>query len=417
VELRFLARELPACGYRVYELVGEEGKQESDLVVGPSSLENEALRVGVGDDGTVTVLHKETGAVFPGCLVFESTEDAGDEYNYSPAAQSETVTSEGAKAEIALVERGPVSATFRLGLELQLPEGLREDRLARSERRVACPITSYVTLHAGLPRVDFRTGVENRARDHRLRVLFPTAIEAEASHAETQFGVVSRPVDLPEWKGWAERPVPTHPQRSFVDVHDGKAGLCLINRGLPEYEARRGPQGTTLALTLLRCVGWLSRGDGAWRPYPVGPQVPTPEGQCLGSWEFHYSLFPHAGSWQEAQVWRQAHQFAAPPRALLTEGHAGALPGELSFFALSPAQLVLSALKKIESREALLVRLYNTTEAEIQGRLACYRRVRSARRVTLGEEALEGGAVAVSGKEIRFPVGRYEIVSLEIELA
>ena len=113
-----------------------------------------------------------------------------------------------------------------------------------------------------MPRIDIRTEIENSAEDHRLRVNFPPGVAAGVAHAEQHFGVVTRQMELPQAdKSWAEVPSGYEPQKTFVDINDGHGGMMITNRGLPEYEALPGKAGVTLALTLLRCVGWLSRTD------------------------------------------------------------------------------------------------------------------------------------------------------------
>ncbi|GAG69611.1 unnamed protein product, partial [marine sediment metagenome] len=49
---------------------------------------------------------------------------------------------------------------------------------------------------------------------------------------------------------------------------------------MPEYEII--PDNNTIALTLVRSVGWLSRGDLEYKKGNAGPSFATPEAQCLG---------------------------------------------------------------------------------------------------------------------------------------
>ena len=224
-------------------------------------------------------------------------------------------------------------------------------------------------LYPGAPRVDIDTEIDNRARDHRLRVLFPSGMRTEHIHAEQHFGVVRRPVALPDEDGaWMETPIGTYPQKSFVDVSDGQRGLMVGNRGLPEYEALTEADGTvTVALTLLRCVGWLSRADLRTRRGPAGPSLEAPGAQMPGRWTFHYSLIPHAGGWESA--FEEAHRFARPLRAVRTDRGTGSLPADGSVLEVEPHELVLSSLKIAEHGDGVVVRVYNTSDAPLQGRM------------------------------------------------
>jgi alpha-mannosidase len=414
-ELCFLSDGLPALGYRTYFAEpGEPAPAQTDLVVGPDRMENDHVVVSINPNGTVDIQNKETGTLFCGCNVFESTEDVGDEYDYSYSVNSETFTTAGTPARISLVEQGPIRAAFRIELDFALPARIDDDRVRRSAERVTYPITTFVILSAGSPRVDFRTIVDNRAQDHRLRALFPTELDAPHSDAEAQFCIVDRPLDVRRISGWSQQPVPTQAQQSFVDAHDGEEGLTVINQGLPEYEVRRDPDGSTVCLTLLRCVGWLSRGDYPTRPYNAGPQVPAPDAQCQGIHEFRYAALPHRGTWMSAQVWMQAHHHNAPPRVLVTGQHDGHRPPEFSFLAVDNPAIALSAVKKAERTDALIVRVYNTTSDPALGKLVIGLPAASWRRVNLNEETIEGARRRSVSGGIKLSLRPFEIATLEI---
>ena len=97
-----------------------------------------------------------------------------------------------------------------------------------------------------------------------------------------------------------EQPMGTYPQKAFASVDDGTHGLTIGNRGLPEYEALNTPDGAEIAVTLLRCVGWLSRADLTSRKGGAGPQLRTPGAQLPGRHVFEYCIIPHDGAWEPA---------------------------------------------------------------------------------------------------------------------
>jgi alpha-mannosidase len=109
----------------------------------------------------------------------------------------------------------------------------------------------------------------------------------------------------------------------------------------------------------------------------AGPHIATPEAQIQRKLDFSLSILPHRGNWDEAEVWRQALEFNNPPRAITTALEKnqptlkpGSQPDNRSFLSVSGRNVILSAVKKAEDGEALVVRLYNpsdtSTEASIQ---------------------------------------------------
>jgi alpha-mannosidase len=153
-------------------------------------------------------------------------------------------------------------------------------------------------------------------------------------------------------------------------VSDGRLGLAVLNRGLPEYEVLPWPvnNGVAIAVTLLRCMEWLSRADLDTRHGHAGPMEFTPEAQGLGHHVFEYAVVPHPGTWrdEDALPLREAQAFEAPLRARLTSAHPGKLPGTWSFATVEPGSVVLSAVKRAEDEDALVVRLYNPTGRAVE---------------------------------------------------
>ena len=294
-----------------------------------------------------------------------------------------------------------------------LPEAATEDVQGRSDKLVPCPITTYVTLSAHSRRLDFRTIVDNQAKDHRLRVRFPTDIQTDSVHAEGQFHVIQRNIQLPDATGWAEPPVPEHPHQTFVSLTDGQRGFTLINKGLPEYAAEKTEEGVTLSLTLLRAVAWIGREFFVTAAY----KIPTPDAQCLGRQEFEYALVLHEGDWQNAKVWQMAYGFNVPFEVAESSLHAGSLPKESSVISLQPDELIITAIKKAENDDALVIRLYNISDKPVTGKLALCLPIQKAMVTNLLEESLEEIPISNDGKNLIFPVKGHQIVTLKIWVA
>jgi alpha-mannosidase len=442
--IEFVAAGLPAFGFKTF-WVYPRGLQKQDqqalpassvnqtvggtpaVALQPASIENEFYHVVANrEDGTLTITDKQTGAVFTGLNRFVDGGDVGDLYNYCPPAHDSLLSEPIDPPEIEVVSPGPVRAILRIKGTWLLPASCSLDRSERSSNMIECPIVSEISLMPGVQRVDIHTSIENKVKDHRLRVVFPVSYKVEHVAAESTFEVRLRPVAAlrpADISDWAEEPVNTFPQKRFVDISNGTIGLGILNRGLPEYEvidlspaknAQRNvvaPLGGTLsggqvtrpgsgvepgqmavAVTLLRCVEWLSRGDLSTRRGHAGPMEFTPEAQCPGLHEFDYALVPHRGDWEaeEALVLREAQAFNIPLWATVTDQHEGGLPYEpadakrsresgvagshfkglpsrAELLEVEPRELVVSAIKQSNNGEGIIVRVYNPLSHAVEG--------------------------------------------------
>jgi hypothetical protein len=411
MEVGFVARDVPGYGYQAFRVATGAPQEARPGPQVASSIENEFFRAEADlGDGTITLHDKETGRVLKGLNRFVDGGDRGDEYAYWPPTRDALVDRPAQPPLVRVVESGPARSILAVEMLYRLPRALDGSRQTRARQTAACRIRSRVSLYPGVRRVEFRTEVENRSLDHRLRVHFPADIQSDVSHAEQHFGVVTRPTAIPEAdESWSEQPVGTYPQKSFVDVSDGHRGLLLANRGLPEYAVLPGDGGVTIALTLLRCVGWLCRGDMTTRHLPAGPiLLETPDAQCLGHHVFEYALAPHGGGWQRA--FAEAHRFAVPMRARRSGRAAGALALEGSLIDVTSSKLVLSALKPAESGDGVVARLYNIDDRPVKARVRLREPHKGVEVVNLNEERI--GEAPVSNGWVQLSLRRNEIVTL-----
>lgn len=389
--VEFEANRVLPLGYKLYRLVSQSDRQRHELAGPPhreAALENEHLRVAAQNDGTLSVVDKRSGHHHAGLNRLVDEGDAGDEYTFSPPPEQSQESSSEAEWE---VETGEDPHTLVLRGTFDLPRGLSEDRSARSEESVRCPVNVRVRLSPGSRRVEVRTEFYNRARDHRLRTAFPSGLPAKESIAESAFGTVRRPTEPQDSTGWREKDTATYAQRRFVCVEDGKRGLAILSKGLPEYEVT--PEGE-INLTLLRSVGWLSRNDLATRLGHAGPGLETPEAQCSGRQVFDYAIVPYEGSWRKAGMYREVEEYWLPLEARAVQRRDGdeepspeGAPG--SFLRVEGEDVVLSTLKKATDKDGLILRLFNVSDEPARAALRFGFPIDAAYRTNLGEEIVE----------------------------
>jgi len=383
----FIAADLPAYGLKTFWMY-PDGLQNAGQPTNPamgkeqpevstqSQIENEFYLVEANQgDGTLTVTDKQTGAVFTGLNRFVDGGDVGDLYTYCPPAHDTLISKPAEPPKIELVSAESVRSIMRISGSWSLPDACSATRAERSAQMTTCPIVSEISLTPGVRRIDIHTSMENMVKDHRLRVTFPVSYVVDNAAAEGTFEVRTRPIAAPrpaDVSEWAEEPVNTFPQKRFIDVSNGTVGLGVLNRGLPEYEIVQDESGQkAAAVTLLRCVEWLSRGDLSTRRGHAGPMEYTPEAQCLGHHEFDYALVAHSGDWEaeEALVLREAQAFNTPVRVLEAEQHEGQLPSRTTLIEAEPRTLVVSAIKRSESGQGVIVRVYNPLSHAVEARL------------------------------------------------
>ena len=250
-------------------------------------------------------------------LVFEDEPDVGDLYTFCPGGE---------------VRRAALVGSHREGDALVLEHELPGVRIETTARGVP-----------GLDRIELNTVVDNGAADHRLRLLIPFTTTDDEVRAESQFAVVRRPLEPAATRAeWVEPPVPTAHTLGAVAL----GALVLLTKGLPEYEAAMDG----LRLTLLRSVGTISQPPGLpTRPLAAGPEIATPDGQCLGRHAFEYALRFDGDRLTDSALVRASQDY----RTDFLSGDPFDPPVRLD------GDIVFSCLKGAESGHGVVLRLFN----------------------------------------------------------
>jgi alpha-mannosidase len=254
-------------------------------------------------------------------LTLEDEADAGDLYNFAPGGPRETIgrlTSGNGRLE---------ARSEGLTVRLRARRG-REEPYTRLEVRIL-----------------------NERPDHRLRLRLRLPRPATSSVAVSPFELVRRPLT---GEGSAlEEPSATWPARGAVLA----GSVAVLAKGVFEYELT----GRDLAVTLLRCVGTISRPHLSTRPAAAGPDVATPEAQLLGETNLSFALYPNATVDGLLPAWER---FAIPLRSTPVSGR-GQLPHTGTLLDVGGAQL--SSIRRREGE--LEARLWNPTAATVRARV------------------------------------------------
>jgi mannosylglycerate hydrolase len=361
------------------------------VAAGPRTLSNAALEVRLDPGGLVTLTDRASGARYTRLLQLESAGDAGDTYSYAPMADA----SRPERARWSSVRRvagGPLVGA--LEARAQLRGGRVRARL-------------ILALYADSPILRCTLELDNRGTDHRLRLRLPTGPAEAGAVAGAPFGQVRRPPLHDNGAKYPrETPVPTAPAHRFVVA----GGLALLAPGFFEYELDRDGD---LIITLLRCVGQLSREDLPTRPGHAGWPTPTPDAQCQGRERVEVALAPVTPRMTElgaplAALWEDAY---LPHRAIwLRQATDLAIP--TSSIQLTGEGLVFSSLKPAADGDGVIFRCYNATGNAATGRLDLAAPLAAAARVRADERGATPLTLAANRASLRFTAKPHEIVTL-----
>ncbi len=358
--------DIPAMGYRTFfvkPVKKPRAQKTLSMLTGPQSMENEFISVTINSNGTLTVTDKATGKVYDKLGYFHDCSEIGNPWEHHTVAHESVYTTLNEKARIALINDGELETAFRITIDWAIPEGRTKDDKARSEHLKPYTIVNTVTLRRGQQWVEIVTSLDNNVEDHYLQVAFPSNINSDKVSAQGQFDVIERSVFLPDPSLYDEKIQTEQPMNSFIDITDGKVGLGLLNEGLKAYEAKDDPA-RTISLTLLRsfplriCV---TQEMIDYSQFDKGSQ-------CLGRHTFRYAVMPHAGDWEKAKLWQAADRFNLAFVAALTgPTKHGTEPLAKSFLEVKPDNLTVSAVKRSESGNGWVVRLFNPSDKTVKG--------------------------------------------------
>ena len=239
------------------------------------TIENARYRVTGHDDGTLTVEDRRSGAVVRGLHRLEDVADRGDSYTFCPVDGDGPVGA-GAPTQVRVTAAGPVLRRARAGDRADASRGAgRGPRRAR-RRRGRLPADDARAAGGRRGAAGVRDhGRQPRPRPPPARALHdPGGARARARRGPLRRGPAPAPAGV-EW----------HLGRAAARHQPHARRRCHGRRGaVHDRPARvRGHRGGRAGLTLLRCVGWLSRGDLGTRRGHAGPELPVPGPQCLGA--------------------------------------------------------------------------------------------------------------------------------------
>lgn len=392
----------PIAGYGTRAFALTEG--ESPAVAAPKEvragarwMENDALRVEVDERGVVTLASLDGLFSIASLISIEATADAGD--LYTPSPRGEPAFAELSTPRAGL--RGPLRATLAVPWRVESRANLR---LQRPEAAMG---TITLTLDAGAPFLGIEVHGDNAMRNHRVRLRISSHVTGALIFADAAFGPVRRePIIAPP--GSAEVPPPTAPLARYVTLASATRGATIYSDGLGEYEPL---DDGTLALTLIRAVGELSRNDLPERPGHAGWPASTPDAQEQGEFGGRFAILLHGPRNDAviAEIERTADD-VLHPLAGRTVRFATELAVATDGATLAGDGLALSTIKTSEDGAWLVLRCVNLTEREVAGAWTLGTPAHDARESRLDETP--GKIVGIQDNRLPFIAAPHAIVTM-----
>jgi alpha-mannosidase len=272
--------------------------------------------------------------------------------------------------EVKLLESGPLRAVIRVKKHFQNSTFIQD-----------------ITMYAGVPRVDVKMQADWHEKHILLKVAFPLSAHSDKATFEIPYGSIERPTTRNTPAELAKFEVPA---QRWADLSDTKHGFSLLNDSKYGYDVK----GNVLRLSLLRSPEW---------PDPHADE---------GHHEFTYSLYPHNGNWRDAQTVRRGYELNYKLIAVQPHKHEGALPGEHSFVQVEPDNVVLTAVKKSEDDDSLVLRFYEWAGKEADVKLQLPPGAQSAFETDLMERSI--AELAVHNNAVAVHTKPYEIKTLKV---
>src|ERR1700692_1630881 len=407
LDLAFIAHGVPSLGYKTYYLVpakealslpnactvtldtDKDARQANDTI-GSDVMENEFYRVSVDrTTGRIEIFDKDLKqAVSKGVEIAASEERGGDDQNIILTTGRTIIN---VIESIALEDNSPVRAVlFIKGKVGGIPVGQR------------------LTLYRGIKKIDIDDTIDWKpGRSMNIEQIFPILQKDVEVRNGIPYGTASSSdmmpgtgphgddeVSIDIWKAWRQI-------QDWVFAGTREWGITLsadhhlieINEGSIKADMLRATRSTPATT--------IRNGDPLLDARPPA-----------GTYVFKFSLTSGAGNWAASKSWRAGMEFSTPliPVTSLNGLSQKPLPPEKSFVSIDADNLVVTAMKKSDLDDAVVVRTVEIEGNPAESDIHFFGKEHSFQQANLLEENL----VTPEQKSLR--VQPYEIDTLKLSI-
>ena len=378
------------AGFIVRPNIGKPEKLAQKKADG-SKIENEFLELDISKSGEISLTDKTRGIKYDNFMYLEENYDRGDSYVYNNAGEPPILSSDFAiakKTKLASLESDEYVQSCRITYEFKVPEKYDFAARERSKATAVCPVELDLSLKKYDKKLYVRYMIENRAKDHRLRLVFNPGIIAQSSTADIPFDIVAHGADGHFFNTMSK----VLPNTSFAALADeaSKTGFAVLSKGQHEYEHLVDFAGrSALAFTLVRSTGFITH-SGNFDEI-VGDTFLAPDNQLMRQISGELAALVFDGDVISANIPRESKAFRNPLEACFASCDAKKfsggrtavqdtrleelfylpdpymakkIPGGTQALSIGNDCVIVSAYKVSEDRKARIVRLFNPTESD-----------------------------------------------------
>ncbi len=400
---------LKQFGFSKFSLLSEPitTKSRKSFQISKDRISNDFFEVTFNKNGTFNLFDKINTINYSELHKFEDWGDRGDEYTFG-RLEPEFVKTTNINRSIAI--SGPLFCDIKQNMDIELfleVDSKREKRIGKAR----LPIKTLFRFYRDLPRIDIKTELTNNAKDHRLRICFDLPFSSKFTLTSTHFGYIRRYGDPIGDESYIEKPSGIQPQKRYIRVEDdkGKAAVTLMNKGLPEVELVNGSR---LAITLLRSVGWLSRSGIPERPEHAGPYYATPGAQELGvKYTFNYSFITHSKEEPMHRTVDHSEIFSLMPKSIILKDLESRKEITEPLITLSNPNIRITSLRMRSNK--LWVTLFNLIGQDTTIKAKLQEKIKKMARIKIDGTEIEN--IEIIGNEVTLNFTPYEIMIFTLE--
>ncbi len=348
-------------------------------------LDDEAVKLSTGDmeitvlkSGKIDLTSKLTGKNIENAIRISDEADIGDSYIFMPVEGDNRLYADDFPAKVEELHYEDFYSSVKITYNMVIPASYDRKLRARSVETIFCPVELTLTAAKETGYVEIEVHVDNKADNHRMRLLVDSSISSKTSFGDTPFDLITHPIT----KDFPDTFSNDRANTSLAGIeHPSEGGFAVFTCGNHEYEHLISKD-SVLAFTLFRGNPYITVGQNS-TPY-AGAKWYAPANQCKRIIKSRFAILNYKGHMSSLPA--KAAKFKSPPRVVFAScdpkkfaGGRFAIQGsDLPEFYYLPdphpgvrlkdnqpqlevdgSGIQVTALKKSEDRDSYILRLVN----------------------------------------------------------